>query len=419
MKQGQLTRSPSTLRLWLGRTFAVLLGLIFALLLLEVFLRVATPLLPLPLQLRLRQVKVTPFSEPPLDVNEKWWVDPYFGVVAGVNTSNRYQQVGPTIVHLIAINWLDPNSNIGFRVPSANWQPRWPVDAVVVGDSFTFCVTEYADCWVQRLDTDHGLSVVNLGQYTTGSLSHQRLLETFGLPYEPRLVIWQWYGNDFNDDYGLARLGQAAGATKPKPAYVEPDTKPQSVTLDNPLSPVMRWLRVNSATWHVLSPALTSVQRTAAGQDLSLFPYQIHDGNIDFAYGNQYTRLSWDLSNPNNRQGFAITRQAILETRDKLALTHTPLIIVLIPTKEEVYRPWVEKQLGSAWLDTLTEGRFKMLDFCREENLLCLDATPNLIAHANQRELVYWPNDAHLNPLGNHILSDAVWDFLTRQGLAH
>jgi hypothetical protein len=360
----------------------------------------------------LRQVKTTPFSAPPPDVNEKWWVDSYFGVVAGVNTSNQYQPVGPSaIIHVIATNWLDPNSNIGFRVPSADWQPRWPVDAVVVGDSFTFCFTEYADCWVQRLDTDHSLSVVNLGQVATGSLSHERLLDTFGLPYEPRLVLWQWYGNDFNDDYGLASLGQATN----KPQRQQIPDQPETTDNHAPLS-LIQWLRANSAAWNVMAPTINKLQ---SGQPLADNPYQVHDGNLNFAYGNSYVRAAWDLSNPKNAQGFAITQQALLDTRDRLAATHTPLVIVLIPTKEEVYRPWVEKQLGTGWLDTVSEGRLKMVDFCQAQNLICLDATPALTDHANHYEQVYWSENLHLNPAGNRILSDAVWAFLVRQGLAH
>jgi hypothetical protein len=369
------------------------LGVIVALLFLEILLRVAVivtaPVLPRPLRMSLREVKANPFAPDPV-IPGQWRLDAHFGKVdTPTRDDSVSQKLGPRVYQTTTINWMDPNSDIGFRVPSAGWQPRWPVDAVIVGDSFTFCWTEYTDCWVQQLDIDHGLSVVNLGLPKNGSLSHERLLETFGLPYKPHMVIWQWYGNDFNDDYGLAHLGPEV------------------------------WWSKNSADYQVLDLALQSVLAQQATGDVSVASDTVHDGNIDFTFGDNYTRSAFDLANPHNQEGLALTRQAILKARDVLAATQTPLVIVLIPAKEEVYRPWVEKQLGSAWLDAVSEGRNKMLGFCRDEKLICLDATPSLIEHANQREMVYWPDDFHLNPLGNHILSDTVWDFLTQRGLAH
>jgi hypothetical protein len=402
------------MRKWIGRVAAVLFGLVLAILFLDVSLPIVTPLLPPPLQVVLRQVKPTRLSLDQSDTGGLPLVKTRFGKLVTQDTADRFVRLGPVFVHAPTINWIDRNSEIGFRVPSSDWQPRWPVDAVVVGDSFTFCFTEYADCWVRRLETDHGLSMVNLGQPATGSLNHEAMLETFGLPYEPRIVIWQWYGNDFNDDYGQIMSEHPTSPPKSNQATGDPGT-----TDNNRQSPISKWLIQNSTVYRVVASMVSTPQPDQT--DLALFqsPYQVTEGNLNFAYGSHYSRLAYDLANPNNQQGFAATRQAILKARDVLAATHSRLVIVLIPTKEEVYRAWVEKQLGSAWLDTLSAGRVQMMDFCRDENLLCLDATPSLIAHASRHEQVYWPVDLHLNPLGNHILSDAVWDFLIKQGLAH
>jgi hypothetical protein len=263
---------------------------------------------------------------------------------------------------------------------------------------------------VQRLDTDHGLSVVNLGLDGNGSMSHLRILQTFGLPYKPRMVIWQWYGNDFNDDYGLVTGGDVVN-----PFLVAPPSSGKK-TGKNPS--IRKWLIQNSAVYFLSTLGL-SAWTGQSGLTLFRDPYQVHDGTIDFSYGRPYIQESFDLSNPKNQRGLEATQQAVREARDTLTAAGISLVIVLIPSKEEVYRPWTQGRLGPAWFDTVGEGRQKMLDLCHAESLLCLDLTPVLVEHANRRELVYWPDDIHLNPAGNKIIADAITDTLRQQSLVN
>ncbi len=83
------------------------------------------------------------------------------------------------------------------------------VDAVAVGDSFTFCFTDENDCWVQRLGQLTDRNIINLGITSTGSVSHQRVLASFGMPLKPPLVIWQWFGQ--RRQRGLWAGGAATG----------------------------------------------------------------------------------------------------------------------------------------------------------------------------------------------------------------
>ena len=84
--------------------------------------------------------------------------------------------------------------------------PEWPMDIVAVGDSFTFCWTAFEDCWVERLHVDFGWHVMNFGVPGTGSMAHRNVLGVYGPPMEPKIVIWQWYGNDYEDDYDFAGM---------------------------------------------------------------------------------------------------------------------------------------------------------------------------------------------------------------------
>src|SRR5690606_23533258 len=119
---------------------------------------------------------------------------------------------------------------------------------VVVGDAFAFCLTDAADCWVDRLAQQTERNLINLGVVSTGSVAHGRVLEDFGLPLRPPLVIWQWYGNDANEDYGLARL-RGEAQTPPD------DDAPQ---------PERGWLDENSAVYVLVQMLLGRDDRYAA-----------------------------------------------------------------------------------------------------------------------------------------------------------
>src|SRR5690606_1412505 len=118
---------------------------------------------------------------------------------------------------------------------------------VAVGDSFGFCFTELDDCWANRFAADGNLGVVSLSQPVTGSESHARMLRDFGAPFEPPLVIWQFFGNDFNDDYGLHVFRGDI-----EPIVDEIDTQ----TATPEASGVTAWLSRNSVTYAVLETAL-------------------------------------------------------------------------------------------------------------------------------------------------------------------
>ena len=396
---------------WLKRIIAVFFGISLAWLMLELLMRVAFPLFPYTIQAALREVRRTPFTEERILPQQIWQEDIHYQLISRADVANEYQFPDPRVgFYVTTKNWLDPNSHVGFRVPSADWEPRWPVDAVIVGDSFTFCYTEYTDCWVQRLESEHGMSVVNLGQVATGSISHLNILTTFGLPHQPRMVIWQWYGNDFNDDYGMALMNdQISAVDAPEAPQLLPPAPPSP-------SPLVKWLEKNSAVYWIMRTVTTPKPDLYKYQRF-VDPHQVKDGEMVFSYGRPYTSKSSDLSAVKNQIGMGLSQNAILETRDLLASQDVQLVILLIPSKEEVYRRWTEPTLGAPQLSLLAQGRLEMVSFCQESALLCLDSTTALTAVAEQGTPVYLPYDTHLNVAGNQVITDELWRFLTEHQL--
>src|SRR5579859_7855826 len=136
------------------RLIATFIGLFFALVLVEIALRVAFHSLPESFQLALQSVKITPFTDARLTPEIVWQPDNDYQTI----TSPGLQDIlthGSTSVtfHVTTYSWW--GGRVGFRSP----QPTTgQVDAVAVGDSFTFCFTEWQDCWVNHLSQDSGLT---------------------------------------------------------------------------------------------------------------------------------------------------------------------------------------------------------------------------------------------------------------------
>jgi len=394
---------PPAWRVWAGRLALVVAGLVIGLLLVEVLLRVTARmgLLPITLHDTLSDVRLVPWSDETVVPPQLVRTDSYFGSISRQADHYLWEVGGhAAILDLTTYNWLDPKSHVGFRVPDTSWQPRWPVDAVVVGDSFTFCFVTYPECWVSKLQSDYGLSMVNLGLPATGSVSHERVLDTFGLAYKPRIVLWQWWGNDSYEDtllYAIQHPKPDKGGEVPGPC-----TTPSSL---------QRWLDTYSALG-----AMTHGLGCAV-DPLAVDPYHVTSGAINLTFGSVWFRVPLDMSTKENKKGWPMTQDALLAANQMANGIGAKLVIVLIPAKEEVYQKLTEPYLGAQNLAIYSEGRNMMLGLCKTRGLTCFDVTPVLTQHANAGEQVYWPSDIHLNPAGNAILAQAVDDFLKAQGL--
>ncbi len=388
---------------WLAavsRLLAAAFGLLLGWLLLELLVRLAFPTLPYMLQAPLRYVKKAPWSGETLLPPAAWRAEDNFQMVMVPDLVDSLQFPNVNVsFHLTTKNWLDPNSVVGFRVDRPEWEPRWPVDLVVVGDSFAMCFTEYADCWVPLLEQDGGLSAVNLAQGATGSISHHNIARTFGLPYEPKLVLWQWYGNDFNEDYGFVnRHRQKAAMADPEPG------------------PVERWLQANSVVYW-LWRTVTASHPNLAGYEVQVDPYYVRSGEVELTFGRPYILQAGDMTLEKNQEGLRHTLKALDETRAFLAERGIPLAVVLMPFKEEVYADLTRPQLGDSVLQGLGQGRREMLAWCAANQVPCLDVTEGLTAAAAAGGQLFFVRDTHLSEAGNAVVADLVLAFLREQQL--
>ncbi len=375
-------------RLWVGRLAGMLFGLLMAWLMVEVMLRLLFFSLPPRLQLVLEQVHKTPFTDSGLLPDPLWQPDSEYLTIN--RPVHHLKQFGTAEVHFTVDTETLWGSRAAFRTRQ-ELVDRY-VDAVAVGDSFTFCFTEEADCWVQRLGQITDRNVINLGITSTGSVSHARVLSNFGVPLQPPLVLWQWFGNDANEDYGLAVLnGQ---------------TDVPSVS-DAPSSPALNWWDKNSAVYVLLKLYLGPEKDFDASLQF-LDSKRAQQGDITLDFGRPYLWGAFDVNLPQNVDGWARSQQAFLDARDQVAGYGGSLVVILLPTKEQVYRSLSEPLLGADRLALLDQPYQAMLDFCAAQQLTCIDLLPILTPYAEAGEQLYYTTDIHLNPRGNEVLAEAL-----------
>ncbi len=375
--------------------------------LLEVSLRSFTNILPP----RLQEVAYTVINGTPFA--QEWdtaWVrnrEHYFIVKPDLVDSLQYGS--PSVSFNLNTIELWDGGGIGFR----NRPVDYFVDAVVVGDSFTFCFTERADCWVTQLEQNTGMGMVNLGQPATGSRSHSLILEGYGKPYNPPLVIWQFFGNDFNDDYGLLSYRDEV-ETLDGDVLVSEEENQQDI--DN--TGLDGWLRNNSVAFAILEIAITG---TRGGVDLNAHQFAeryeviLENGDV-LGFGQPYEPVALDMERPANQVGYDESRKSFQKGLELTNSWDGQMVVVIIPTREEVYESLTADLLGDD-LDKIKSARLAMLDICDELDMFCYDALPDLQAKAEAGETLYYYDDMHLNPNGNRIFAELVQAWLDEQGL--
>lgn len=389
------------------RLGAGLFGVLFAILIVEIAVRLLFGSLPTGLQTVLRFVRVTPFTDQRLAPLPLYEGDRDYQTIMRPGARDELQ-VGSMNVSFLVSTYGWWGGRVGFRSP----QPETGrVDAVALGDSFTACIVDLADCWVTLLSSETGIPFLNMGQTATGSLSHARLFWDFVAKPElgigqPKVVLWQFFGNDYNDDFGLALIN----GTNQTPAPADPMTTNMTWRFTGDLD---RWLMENSAVYALL----TAMSRVGNTQALFVDPFHIQIGEGPLDFGQDYLIRAFDMNEARNLEGEQISQRAIRETRDTVEKNGGIFVVVIVPTKEEIYRRWTEPEMGAARIDGLEAPRRRLMAFCAAQDLTCFDAEAALKAASAGGAHLYYKDDMHLNPAGNRVLADAVAAFLDERGI--
>ena len=132
--------------------------------------------------------------------------DPHFGFLYRPNLTGRISR------HELEFNFTTDES--GFRNPSP-----WPeqADVVVVGDSIAFGYgVDDEQAWVRLVaNALPEIEIINLGLVGAAPEQYLRVLEAFGLPLRPKVVLFMLFpANDLTDNDKFRRW-LVAGANIP------------------------------------------------------------------------------------------------------------------------------------------------------------------------------------------------------------
>lgn len=256
--------------------------------------------------------------------------------------------------------------------------------AVVIGDSFTSCAgVKMEECWVEILEQQSGLDFANLGVITYGPQQTQRMLDKYGLPLEPDLVAWVFYANDPDDAWRFSQFGKAAAR---EGKFWE--------------SPIRSWLVQHSNTY-MISAYFWYNRRF-------FYNLAIRDGEeLPLELNSLWWQTMTDPANPTVIKGLELTKASILKARDQAQFTDAEFMIIIIPTREQLY---LNDTILQSQLDALTQ---EMVAFGQQHNIPVVDLTPDMRNRIGQEPFLYFRHDLHLNPQGNKVVAECVQHHLT------
>ncbi len=257
--------------------------------------------------------------------------------------------------------------------------------ALVIGDSYASCPSvEMEACWVELLERQTGQDFANLGVVGYSPQQELGMLTKYGLPLQPKLVLWVFFANDLNEAWRFDQFG-SGGVQEGK-------------FWQNPLK---AWLARNSAIYAIGSffwynRYLFSNLVKADGVTVP------RDSNLVWWLTNT------DLNIPEVAEGLVLTQETILEARQQTLATdpEAQFVVLILPFREQIYAP-------STLQPQLDQLNHTLADFCQQHNLTCLDLTSALREKARaETASIYYHQDIHLNVKGNQIVADLLAEAL-------
>ncbi len=319
-------------------------------------------------------------------------------------------------------------------------------DILFVGDSFTFATGGTDPACLQPLLADSGgWSIYNLGIPGIGPIRERWLMETQGLPLQPKAVVWFFFGgNDFSDvEKTQARLDTGAKVYTDNPAY---EAVPNFLLADF----LMRWFDTLGAEERV-RPRMTYGARLGRGPD----------ADVDVWFSPLYVRLMLtDRPGWKRRTGWELFSRELKAAKAALDERGIPMLLVYVPTKVEALLPVLlenaaaqgalapgdaqdgassSSPLDPLWdmvtLNLKEESPISKQEFfdaiqlnigvldtqvsnlCRQNKIAYFSATAPLRQLASQGRLPYLSADTHWNDRGQAALVEPLREALIELGL--
>jgi lysophospholipase L1-like esterase len=310
----------------------------------------------------------------------------YLGHVFPANHEGRIERPG------VESSFTYRTDEHGFRNPSP-WPER--AEIVVLGDSLAFGYgVEDDKTWTALLAQQlPGQRIINLGLVGAAPQQYLRIYETFGQALQPDVVLFCLFpGNDLGDAGRFDEwLKGGAQGNYLEGRFADPDAH------------VERSLR------GVLEQSyLITLLRSGRSRAASSF----RGRTIDFPDGSrlQLAPAVYAKNEPLARPdhpNFRLVLETVEQARALAEQGGSQFLVLLVPTKEEVYLPLLDEPPPTAIAPFLAAFD--------EAGIPYLDLTPHLQASAREGERLFFEVDGHPNAAGYRRIADVVLEHLRRQ----
>lgn len=262
-------------------------------------------------------------------------------------------------------------------------------DVVAIGDSFVEgAETAQPLTTVAHLARRLGIAVANLGQSNYGPQQELAVLERFGVPLSPKVVIWFLFGgNDLSDVDRYEWQQQHLDELLAPPSWS---------SRSFPRNALGAIARLTTPARRVASPIARRHAATfvnSAGETETFYL----DADED-----PWLPRQWEIAST-----------TLLRARDVTRRVGADLLVVYIPRKLRVYRGFLRAEpdaVAHTW--TLNNLPDVLGAWCRAHDVAFLDSTLPLRQAVASGTSVYLPDDVHWNAAGHEVVAAAVADRL-------
>jgi hypothetical protein len=391
-----------------GNVVLALLGVVLALGIMEIFLRVFPNSVPPKVRVNPPARRIKALIDETYDLRKSDG-DLYNLMRAKIAPLAPNQDEVVAHVHMIT----DAN---GFR----NAPPEKDVyDVVALGDSFTRA-SGVAYPWPQRLAEQAGIDVLNLADVGFGPQDELAVLQEYGLPKQPQWVILAYFeGNDLHD----------AGAYDQANPFI--------------------FLRLGSYVLAQSKEAWNEKRMDQASADPAQnyrYPLTlpINGRDLELTFFSYYISwLSADREAIESSQNYRLVTKTIVQMHELSEAAGGSFLLVYVPSKEHTYLPYLTDPdvLQSIFTDVpaivldpagflqfankkstpeLTSERMDdqaslLADFAAENQIRFLDLTPIFQEEAGTGVELYYPYDTHWNQRGHDLAAQMIAEYIEDQ----
>ena len=275
-----------------------------------------------------------------------------------------------------------------------------PYDVIALGDSFTFCDDAPAEnCWVRLLGERTGLSIATLGVNGYSNLAESRLLKKVGPQLKPRIILVGFFQNDFKDNLHFDNWSKSGSEDD---YWTWMSNKRRSGTSD--------FFAKHSFVYRLVD----AVRRYGKRET---FEYK-QDG-LEFIFrADGWWRTV--LDNPGQTPGYFLTERAFSEMKVTADSLGAKLVVLLFPFKEQVY--WdIARQYQRGGDEIELEDMDAPLAAVRgsleRQGINYCDLTPDLRESAGEGRQLYLKVGAHWTDEGNQLATESIVRCLASHGI--